>query len=126
MANLDELIQKLSEKSKALTYDSGRWDSTQLAKKTKELTELLPAICTALCDALDAKPGSLKVDGHFDADDIFHPNEGQPTLNEAIAFMQGGGIVYLHVKLSDVDVLLLASTITNGKIEAYGYNWVED
>ena len=24
MANLDELIQKLSEKSKTLTYDSGR------------------------------------------------------------------------------------------------------
>lgn len=52
MANLNELIQKLSEKSKALTYDSGRWDSTQLAKKTKELTELLPEILNEIIDAI--------------------------------------------------------------------------
>ena len=48
MADIKSLLETLSEKSKALTHDSGRWDSTQLAKKTKEVAELATQALTEL------------------------------------------------------------------------------
>lgn len=56
MEDIKQLLETLSEKSKALTHDSGRWDATQLARKTKEVTELLPTILDGILDAIAEIP----------------------------------------------------------------------